>query len=289
LAITISILLVTVLGVARIAGGGDASPGPDAGPAGEQIMEAQPTPSVDPPRVDPPRVDRPRADRPRVERPSPSRVRGATEPDATARPRPVPETAVALSAAGTFTAAGTGRGSSEATGRVVRYRVLVEDGLRLGGRLLDAGDAEQVADVVHGVLDHRRGWQRLLGVRFVQVPGDWNAQRDDPVQMTVHVASPRTVDARCYPLLTFSRVSCAQGSAVYLNARRWFAGADTYGDDLVGYRRYLVAHEAGHVLGFGHVGCPRPGARAPIMVQQTKSLDGCVAWPWPAGAGAWAG
>ena len=36
-----------------------------------------------------------------------------------------------------------------------------------------------------------------------------------------------------------------------------------------------------HGLGHGHVQCPRAGARAPIMVQQTKGLDGCAAWPWP--------
>ena len=67
-----------------------------------------------------------------------------------------------------------------------------------------------------------------------------------------------------------------------LNAWRWANGAESYAGDLTNYRRYMVNHEFGHALGYGHRGCPSRGAPAPVMVQQTKGLGGCVANPWPA-------
>ena len=45
----------------------------------------------------------------------------------------------------------------------------------------------------------------------------------------------------------------------------------------------VVNHETGHWLGRGHAGCPRPGALAPVMMQQSKGLDGCRLNPWPTG------
>jgi hypothetical protein len=66
-----------------------------------------------------------------------------------------------------------------------------------------------------------------------------------------------------------------------LNAWRWAHGAEAYGKDVSAYRQYLVNHEVGHRLGHGHVGCPARGKRAPVMMQQTKSVGSCKANPWP--------
>ena len=105
--------------------------------------------------------------------------------------------------------------------------------------------------------------------------------RSDLTDLHVYVATPGTTDRLCAPLLTRGSVSCQNGVRVVLNAERWVSGAAAYGRDTVGYRRYLVNHEFGHALGRQHVGCPRKGRPAPVMLQQTKGLDGCRANPWP--------
>ena len=76
-------------------------------------------------------------------------------------------------------------------------------------------------------------------------------------------------------------MSCFNGRKAVLNVRRWMEGVTGYGTDLAAYRQYMVNHEVGHGLYHGHVGCPRDGAVAPIMLQQSKGLDGCRPNPWP--------
>ena len=50
------------------------------------------------------------------------------------------------------------------------------------------------------------------------------------------------------------------------------------------YRRYLVNHVVGHLLGHGHSSCQAAGARAPVMMQQTMGVGACRAngrpLPW---------
>jgi hypothetical protein len=150
------------------------------------------------------------------------------------------------------------------TGRARRYTVEVEVGL--------PQDPDRFARQVARVLGDERGW-RSDGWSFEQVEsgGDF----------TVMLASPDTTDRLCAPLLTRGEVSCRSGSRVVLNVKRWATGVQYYGDDLAGYRTYLVNHEVGHALGKYHVGCPAPGAKAPVMLQQSKGLQGCIKNPWP--------
>ena len=74
------------------------------------------------------------------------------------------------------------------------------------------------------------------------------------------------------------------GRYAVLNPMRWFSGVSHF-PDLEVYRTYLVNHELGHGLGYGHVSCPGAGRPAPVMVQQTMShrMGGCRpnGWPYP--------
>ncbi len=129
---------------------------------------------------------------------------------------------------------------------------------------------------VDAVLHDPRGWTVADGIAVQRV--------DDPsADVTVVLATPQTTDRLCRPLQTGGRLSCFNGEAAVLNADRWLTGAPTWGDDVDGYRSYLVNHEVGHGLGHGHRGCPAPGVPAPVMVQQTKSLEGCAPNAWPVG------
>jgi hypothetical protein len=221
--------------------GRSSSAGPAAQGAGSPVVPATPSPVADP----------------------------TPTPRTTATP--VPEEAVSQAASGSLAVVSGAQGSADGEGRVVRYRVLVERDLLVDGQPVDR---RGFARLVHRILTDDRGWQPIDGVRFARVAGD-------AADVDVVLASPDTTDALCAPLGTEGWLSCYNGSATVLNARRWFSGAESYGDDLAGYRRYLVSHEMGHYLGYPHVDCPAPGARAPVMVQQTKSLYGCVKGPWP--------
>ncbi|MFP5283784.1 MAG: DUF3152 domain-containing protein [Actinomycetes bacterium] len=175
---------------------------------------------------------------------------------------------VPATGSGRFVRAETGPGVAGTRGRLVRYDVRVERGLRL--------DVDAQARFIQGVLADVRSWQGSGRWRFALVG---SAAKAD---VHVFIATPGTTDRMCAPLRTFGEVSCQTDNRVVLNAKRWIRGADTHGRDLVGYRTYLVNHEFGHYLGYGHVGCPAPGRRAPVMMQQTKGLKGCRANRWRA-------
>jgi hypothetical protein len=152
-------------------------------------------------------------------------------------------------------------------GQEVRYLVEVEDGLPFT-------PAQFAVDVAR-ILNAPEGWGHGGStLRFVRVD-------HGPVSFRVSLSSPHLTDLQCAPLRTYGRVSCFHGSRAVINEARWRYGSPTYGTDVNGYRNYVVSHEVGHALGRHHVHCTRAGTPAPVMVQQTKSLEGCRANPWP--------
>jgi hypothetical protein len=149
--------------------------------------------------------------------------------------------------------------------QLLTYRVEIEGGLPF--------DGADVAAAVHATLADPRGWA-AQGYAFQRVDG---ADFD----MRLILASPALTDQLCAPLLTRGEVSCRNGDAVVLNALRWGVAIEDYAGDIASYREYVVNHEVGHRLGRGHVSCPGAGQPAPVMMQQTYGLDGCLANAWP--------
>ena len=167
--------------------------------------------------------------------------------------------------------AAPGGSAATGTGPLRTYVVEVEAGIPIGPAAFAAAVDATLADP--------RGWTAAGDVSLQRVgPGE-------PASFRVRLATPDTVDRHCAPLRTNGIYSCRQGADVMINLRRWLQGAAESQLSLADYRHYVISHEVGHALGHGHVGCPGPGVQAPVMLQQTKGLDGCApnAWPHPDG------
>ncbi|MFD7443634.1 DUF3152 domain-containing protein [Streptomyces sp. NPDC059909] len=160
-------------------------------------------------------------------------------------------------------------------GRKIRYRIDVEKGLGLDSKLF--------AQAVQQTLNDDRSWAHNGAMTFERISSG------EP-EFVITLASPGTTATWCAKSgldTTVDNVSCDSASTqrVMINAYRWAQGAETYGAKAMpAYRQMLINHEVGHRLGYGHVNCRTPGALAPVMQQQTKSLDisgiKCRPNPW---------
>lgn len=150
-------------------------------------------------------------------------------------------------------------------GDLTTYAVQVEGGIGV--------EPGAFAAEVEETLSDPRSWTARRSMQRVGKPED--------ADLRVVLASPDLTDEMCAPLVTDGYFSCAHGATAVLNVARWLRGAPSYRGHLQDYRAYVVNHEVGHTLGFGHARCPGRGRPAPVMLQQTKGLDGCLRSPWP--------
>jgi hypothetical protein len=161
-------------------------------------------------------------------------------------------------------------GSAAAPGRgeVRAVRVEVERGLPV--------DGARFAGFVLATLNDDRSWGHDGAMTFARTDGD--------APIVVVLASPETSSELCGDLRTRGMLSCRNGPRAVLTFHRWVNATDEYADNVTGYRQYVVNHEVGHALGYGHERCPGPGKPAPVMQQQTLGLKGCTqnSWPHPA-------
>ncbi|MEV5162938.1 DUF3152 domain-containing protein [Streptomyces sp. NPDC053728] len=179
-----------------------------------------------------------------------------------------------LKASGAFEAV-PGLAKAPGKGQKYRYRIDVEKGLGL--------DPGLFAEAVQKTLNDDRSWAHDGAMTFERISSG------DP-DFVITLASPGTTGVWCAKSgldTTEDNVSCdsAATDRVMINAYRWAQGASTFGaDKLLSYRQMLINHEVGHRLGRNHVNCRTPGAPAPVMQQQTKTLDidgiKCLPNPW---------
>lgn len=150
--------------------------------------------------------------------------------------------------------------------QTVTYEVTASGGV--------GSDLGAFASTARSILQDARGWSLggSLAISPVASGGDF----------TLVLASPSVVE-NAAPVCS-SAYSCRVGDRVYINDRNWRQATPAWnatGAPLWLYREYLINHEVGHFLGYGHEDCAAAGALAPVMQQQSISLDGCEPNGWP--------
>ncbi|MEU8703000.1 DUF3152 domain-containing protein [Streptomyces sp. NPDC048680] len=173
-----------------------------------------------------------------------------------------------------------GAAKAPGKGHKYRYQIDVEKGLGL--------DSALFAEAVQKTLNDERSWAHDGEMTFERI------STGDP-DFVITLASPGTTGVWCEKSgldTTQDNVSCdsAATERVMINAYRWAQGSSTFGPDkLYSYRQMLINHEVGHRLGHNHVSCGTADKLAPVMQQQTKSLNingiKCLAnaWVYPPG------
>lgn len=162
-----------------------------------------------------------------------------------------------------------GEGKKVGEGREDHYTYVVEVEDTIDASAYGGDDA--FAAMVEATLSNPKSWIGDKRFSFQRVDGTKEKNPDLHIQLT-SVKTTHEVCGNDYQLET----SCfmPEGNRVVLNESRWVRGAVPFEGDLGGYRQYMINHEVGHGIGYpAHVGCEKTGNLAPIMMQQTLSLN----------------
>lgn len=160
-------------------------------------------------------------------------------------------------------------------GRKDHYTYVVEvedtvDASRSGG-----GDA--FAAMVDATLSNPKSWIGDKDISFEHVDESALPEGEEP-DLRIQLTSTETTHDVCgftYRLETSCNMPI--GNRVVINDARWMRGALPFNGDLGSYRQYVINHEVGHGIGYAaHQGCRADGALAPVMMQQTLSLNNGV-------------
>lgn len=145
-----------------------------------------------------------------------------------------------------------------------------------------ARDDDDFVSAARQIIKHPRGWESL-GYTFV-FHGSPDAAPPPLPRIRMTLTPQSVLDAR-FPDFRHQRLSLCNMTTreIFINEGRWHRW---YDDDkstmtLRDYRFYVINHELGHALGFGHARCPGAGRPAPIMLQQTLGLRGCTPTRFP--------
>jgi hypothetical protein len=174
------------------------------------------------------------------------------------------------STAGAFSFVGGYGSVLGSAGTLRRFKVAVEN-------TIGQGDGGDFADEVDRILGDPRSWIAGRQFRLQRVP------QSAASEFTVYLASAKTSEKMCGEggLKTDGYTSCRLPGQVIINMDRWQDAVPDYDAPLATYRAYAINHEVGHQLGYGHEPCPGKGRPAPVMMQQTYGLMGCIANSWP--------
>ena len=198
----------------------------------------------------------------RTPSPKPTKSRTATPTATPTRTAAAPDTAARL----TRDACG-----APGAARTVTFRIAVDAGL--------PSTAAEFGSIVRSIICDKRSWIGSGEVRFRYDPNG---------SMLIGLRTPDNAERRCYALIRLSVnrfYSCGTPQEVVINSDRWFKNSPYWPGPLEKYRQMLTNHEVGHGLLLHHTECPRDGAPAPVMMQQSKgmNLNGnrCEPNPWP--------
>lgn len=136
-----------------------------------------------------------------------------------------------------------------------------------------SADLATFKSLANATLNDSRGWASG-GLAFREVASGGN--------FTLVLAQPERVGG--FSSICSNYYSCRVGRYVIINEDRWLGATPAWNDaggSLRDYRHMVINHETGHWLGFSHSYCGGSGQLAPVMQQQSISLQGCKFNPWP--------